>query len=176
MERKLLNQNSVSFLGFSFHEKENASNNLVGSPLDDLTCIWISEMMHPVSLSQNPDDRETGYSNVLLNQRSAKDLPSCSIHQPVFALLAPQLNVTQELWRVTPALDWIIHCPRSIVMETEPCNHLRGSAHWHRQDLLVQISPQLQRMCLLSNTSPSVGFKVVSCTWFSYLINTMLLI
>ena len=65
MERKLLNQNSVSFLGFSFHEKENASNNLVGSPLDDLTCIWISEMMHPVSLSQNPDDRETGYSNVL---------------------------------------------------------------------------------------------------------------
>ena len=110
------------------------------------------------------------------NEITAKDLPSCSIHQPVFALLAPQLNVTQELWRVTPALDWIIHCPRSIVMETEPCNHLRGSAHWHRQDLLVQISPQLQRMCLLSNTSPSVGFKVVSCTWFSYLINTMLLI
>ena len=81
MERKLLNQNSVSFLGFSFHEKENASNNLVGSPLDDLTCIWISVMMHPVSLSQNPDDRETGYSKVLNTQGKAEstitDLDKC---------------------------------------------------------------------------------------------------
>ena len=41
---------------------QNESNNyLVSSPLDDLCIdIWISVM-----ISQNPDDKETGYSNVL---------------------------------------------------------------------------------------------------------------
>ena len=76
---------------------------LISSPLDDLCIdIWMSVM---INLSQNPDDKEIGYSNVLANARPFEHM--FFFGGSSFTSLTTSNHVTDK--RTHPLCDFMQH-------------------------------------------------------------------
>ena len=88
---------------------------LVSSPLDDLCIdIWMSVMI--IYLSQNPDDKEIGYSNVLRPSRSG---PQRNVLQCLF--IKTQQHQQQEI-----VLTGFQYSARNTLSLTLPQNMFEG--------------------------------------------------
>ena len=108
--KKLTFCNSGTISTFHIYLKEEGE--LVSRPPNDLCIdIWISVM------SQHPDNRETGYSNVLKeNRQRPKSVPTCKLHYWIknwpwdgkSSLDAIFVMVNDDIRQLYPSSLWII--------------------------------------------------------------------
>ena len=99
---------------------------LVSRPLDDLCiCIWISVMI----MSQNPDNRETGYSNVLACNSPLDSLSNNTKWQYIKVKMSFFSPKAMRAVRLVQNCQAQICTSRSTIFNTKKCARLGEAAH-----------------------------------------------